>query len=136
MKCHLTLPACLFAALLTVALATGSVLFFMLSVLVLLCAIAGAVSVIWASSTLTVSAELSDRTVRRGDALTQYGKGQYLVLLVNTTRENCVVIQKRINDRFIIGRQRSAIRYYVNSVFWTPRFEQTDKSQRQENGHE
>ena len=67
MKCHLTLPACLFAALLTVALATGSVLFFMLSVLVLLCAIAGAVSVIWASSTLTVSAELSDRTVRRGD---------------------------------------------------------------------
>ena len=67
MKCHLTLPACLFAGLLTVALATGSVLFFMLSVLVLLCAIAGAVSVIWASSTLTVSAELSDRTVRRGD---------------------------------------------------------------------
>ena len=59
-------------------------------------------------------------TVRRGDSLTQYGKGQYLVLLVNTTRENCVIIQKRINDRFIIGRQRSSIRYYVNSVFWEP----------------
>ncbi|MDO4990553.1 MAG: BTAD domain-containing putative transcriptional regulator [Eubacteriales bacterium] len=57
-------------------------------------------------------------TVRRGDTMTQYGKGQYLVLLVNTTRENCVVIQKRINDRFIIGRQRSSIQYYVNSVFW------------------
>lgn len=62
------------------------------------------------------------RTIRRGDAMTQYGKGQYLVLLVNTTRENCVVIQKRINDRFIIGRQRSAIQYYVNSVFWESDF--------------
>ena len=57
-------------------------------------------------------------TIRRGDAITQYGKGQYLVLLVNTTRENCVVIQKRINDRFLIGRQRSSIQYYVKSVFW------------------
>ena len=76
------------------------------------------------------------RSVRRGDAMCQYGKGQVLVLLVNTTRENCEVIQRRINERFIIGRQRIGIRYYVNSVFWTPRFEQTDKSQRQENGHE
>ena len=76
------------------------------------------------------------RSVRRGDAMCQYGKGQVLVLLVNTTRENCEVIQQRINERFIIGRQRIGIRYYVNSVFWTPRFEQTDKSQRQENGHE
>ena len=59
-------------------------------------------------------------TVRRSDAMTQYGKGQYLVLLVNTSRENCVVIQKRINDHFIIGRQRSSIRYFVNSVFWEP----------------
>ena len=66
-------------------------------------------------------------TIRRGDALTQYGKGQFLVLLVNTTRENCTVIQKRINDRFIIGRQRSAIQYYVNSVFWEPDFGQGGK---------
>ena len=60
------------------------------------------------------------RSIRRGDALTQYGRGQYLVLLVNTTRENCVVVQKRINDHFIIGRQRSSIQYYVNSMFWEP----------------
>lgn len=60
------------------------------------------------------------RTIRRGDAMTQYGKGQYLALLVNTTRENCAVIQKRINDHFIIGRQRSSIKYYVNSVFFEP----------------
>ena len=48
----------------------------------------------------------------------QYGKGQYLALLVNTTRENCGIVQKRINERFILGRQRTKIEYYVNSVFW------------------
>ena len=69
-------------------------------------------------------------TIRRGDAMTQYGKGQYLVLLVNTTRENCIVIQKRINDRFIVGRQRSSIQYYVNSVFWEPDFQQPGKQER------
>ena len=70
------------------------------------------------------------RTIRRSDALTQYGKGQYLVLLVNTTRENCVIIQKRINDRFIIGRQRSSIQYYVNSMFWEPSAAQQEKKEK------
>ena len=74
------------------------------------------------------------RSIRRGDAMTQYGKGQYLVLLVNTTRENCGVIQKRINYHFIVGRQRSSIQYYVNSVFWEPDFKQTEKGQRQGEG--
>lgn len=60
------------------------------------------------------------RTIRRGDAMCQYGKGQCLVLLVNTTRENCTLIQKRINQRFVQGRQRSGIQYYVNSLFWVP----------------
>ncbi len=59
-------------------------------------------------------------SIRRGDAMCQYGKGQYLALLVNTTRENCAIVQKRINERFLIGRQRSRIEYYVNSMFWTP----------------
>lgn len=59
-------------------------------------------------------------SIRRGDAACQYGKGQFLALLVNTTRENCGVIQKRINYRFIVGRQRAGIEYYVNSVFWQP----------------
>ena len=48
----------------------------------------------------------------------RYGKGQVLVLLVNTTRENCGVIQGRINHEFIVGRQRTGIQYYVNSLFW------------------
>ena len=58
------------------------------------------------------------RSIRRGDAMCQYGKGQYLALLVNTTRENCSIVQRRINERFILGRQRMRIEYYVNSVFW------------------
>ena len=72
------------------------------------------------------------RSIRRGDAMCQYGKGQFLALLVNTTRENCGVVQKRINERFIIGRQRTKIEYYVNSVFWIPPIELTDPGMRQE----
>ena len=70
------------------------------------------------------------QSIRRGDAMCQYGKGQYLVLLVNTTRENCSVVQNRINDRFIVGRQRTKIQYYINSVFWVPPLELTDPGMR------
>lgn len=59
-------------------------------------------------------------SVRRGDTLTRYGKGQCLVLLVNTTRENCTIIQRRINAKFIIGRQRTGVEYHVSSVIWAP----------------
>ena len=71
-------------------------------------------------------------SIRRGDAMTRYGRGQYLALLVNTTRENCSVVQKRINERFLIGRQRSRIEYYVNSVFWVPQVDVTDEADRRE----
>lgn len=54
--------------------------------------------------------------VRQSDAINKYGKGQFLVLLVNTSRENCGLIQKRINQNFIVGRQRTGIQYHVNSV--------------------
>lgn len=67
--------------------------------------------------------ELSERlgdaicqSVRHSDAINRYGKGQYLVLLINTTRENCEVVQRRINYHFIVGRQRTGVQYYVNSV--------------------
>lgn len=59
------------------------------------------------------------QSVRRGDAVNRYGRGQYLVLLVNTTRENCSVLQRRINCRFLVGRQRTGVRYYVSSVICT-----------------
>ena len=67
--------------------------------------------------------ELSERlkdaicsSVRRSDAVCRYGKGQYLVLLINTTSEDCSIVQRRINDHFIIRRQRTGIRYHVNIV--------------------
>lgn len=55
-------------------------------------------------------------SVRQSDAINKYGKGQYLVLLVNTTRENCSIVQRRINQNFIVGRQRTGVQYHVNSV--------------------
>lgn len=55
-------------------------------------------------------------SIRRGDTLCRYGRSQYLTLLINTTRESCTVVQKRINEKFVIGRQRIGIRYHVNSV--------------------
>lgn len=63
-------------------------------------------------------------SVRRSDAVNQYGKGQYLVLLINTTRENCKILQKRINSHFQIRRQRIGVQYRVKSVICTPEMEQ------------
>ena len=67
--------------------------------------------------------ELSDRlgdairkSIRQGDAINRYGKGQYLVLLVNITLENCAIVQKRINSNFLIGRQRTGVEYHVSPV--------------------
>ena len=59
-------------------------------------------------------------SVRRSDAICRYGKGQYLALLLNTTREDCGVVQKRINNRFLAGTQRAGVEYFVNSVIFTP----------------
>lgn len=55
-------------------------------------------------------------SVRHGDIINQYGKGQFLVLLINTTREDCDIIEERIDRRFIVGRQRTGVEYHVNSV--------------------
>lgn len=71
--------------------------------------------------------ELSDRlqeavtrSVRHSDTVTKYGKGQFLVLLVNTSRENCGVVQRRIDNNFKSGRQRTGIDYEVKSVIISP----------------
>ena len=67
--------------------------------------------------------ELSERlgecirkAVRRSDVISRYGRGQYLVLLVNTTREDCEVVQKRITRKFLVNRQRIRVQYHVSSV--------------------
>lgn len=71
--------------------------------------------------------ELSDRlmdaivhSVRHSDTVAKYGKGQYLVLLVNTTKENCSIVQRRVDKNFIVGRQRTGIDYSVKSVIVSP----------------
>ena len=56
------------------------------------------------------------RSVRRSDTVTRYGKGQYLVLLANTTSENCSIVQRRISQNFVVGRQRTGVEYYISSV--------------------
>lgn len=60
--------------------------------------------------------ESARKSVRRSDTVCIYGKGQCLILLVNTTRENCAIIQRRINGTFIEGRQRISIQYDVSAV--------------------
>ena len=55
-------------------------------------------------------------SIRRGDIMSQYGKGQFLVLLINTTRENCGIVERRISQRFLAEGQRTGVRYYVSSV--------------------
>lgn len=56
------------------------------------------------------------QSVRHGDIINQYGDGQYLVLLINTTRENCEIVEKRINQRFRAEGQRTGVQYHINSV--------------------
>lgn len=55
-------------------------------------------------------------SVRHGDIINQYGNGQFLVLLVNTTRENCEIVERRINHNFMAEGQRTGVQYHVNSV--------------------
>ena len=54
--------------------------------------------------------------VRRSDVINRYGRGQYLVLLVNTTREDCKVVQRRITQNFTVNRQRISVQFHVSSV--------------------
>ena len=67
MKCKLAFPLALTAMLLLIALSTGSLLFYTLSILVILCVFTGLAGVLWTAGTLSCSAALSDITVRRGE---------------------------------------------------------------------
>lgn len=51
-----------------------------------------------------------------GDVVTRYGRGQYLVLLINTKPEDCQEIQKRIDAQFRKKNTVYEIRYNVKSV--------------------
>ena len=67
MRFRFTFPLAVFLMLLTVALCTGSQLFLLLSILILLVVAAAFIAVFWASATLTVDGQLSGETVYRGD---------------------------------------------------------------------
>ena len=67
--------------------------------------------------------ELSERlrqtiieSVRHTDTVTRYGKGQYLVLLINTTEEDCSIVSGRISSRFIREGQRTSLSYSVSNI--------------------
>ena len=66
------------------------------------------------------------QSVRHSDTVTRYGKGQFLVLLFNTTRENCKIIEDRIDSHFLVGKQRTGVEYSVNSVILS-KFDFTQK---------
>ena len=50
------------------------------------------------------------------DTICSYGKGQCLILLPNAAKEDCVLLQQRINSRFIVGRQRISIKYDISQI--------------------
>ncbi len=67
--------------------------------------------------------ELSDRlgeaivhSIRRSDVVNRYGSGQYLILLLNITLEDCRVVQKRIDRMFLSSRQRTGVAYHVSGI--------------------
>jgi len=69
MKLRFTLPVSLVLLLLTVALCTGSQLFLLLSVLVVIAVLWSLIAVLWASATLSVDGNLAEQTVHRGEDL-------------------------------------------------------------------
>ena len=69
MKIRFAFPLAVFLMLLTVALCTGSQLFLLLSVLIVLVFLFALLGVVWASATLKTDSDLGENTVRRGENL-------------------------------------------------------------------
>ena len=66
-----------------------------------------------------LSARLKDailNSVRYSDTVTRYGKGQFLVLLIDTTKEGYEAVEKRINSKFMKNGQRTGVSYSVSNV--------------------
>ena len=67
MKAHLTIPFTVFVTLLTAAMATGSPLLYLLALLTALTVMLCFFGVLWAGTTIRISAEITEETVHRGD---------------------------------------------------------------------
>ena len=59
-------------------------------------------------------------SIRHSDTFTRYGKGQYLILLTNTSREDCEVVRKRIDRNFLSPGQRTGVEYQINTAIICP----------------
>ena len=70
MRFRLSLPLALTAFLAVTALATGSPLFLLLAITLVLIILAEFLAVLWASATLRISAEISEGVVHRGEEAT------------------------------------------------------------------
>jgi len=55
-------------------------------------------------------------SVRHSDIVCRYNKSQFLILLINTTREDCSIVEDRINRKFKTEGQRTGLRYTVSNV--------------------
>lgn len=61
-------------------------------------------------------AESICKSVRNSDVVCRYSKSQYLVLLINTTREDCGIVEDRINRNFRTEGQRTGLKFHVSGV--------------------
>lgn len=55
-------------------------------------------------------------SIRKSDVFCRYGTGQYLILLLNTTRENCDIVTNRISRSFAAKCRRCNISYIISDV--------------------
>jgi GGDEF domain-containing protein len=55
-------------------------------------------------------------SVRKGDAICRYGKGQYIILLMNIDRISCDVVRDRINTKFGLRYKGCTIDYHVEPL--------------------
>ena len=59
-------------------------------------------------------------SIRHSDTVSKYGRGQYLVLLTNTSREDCEIVRKRIDKTFLSPSQRTGVDYQINTAIISP----------------
>lgn len=67
----------------------------------------------------TLSPKLADsicHSIRRSDAVCRYGDGQFLVLLVNISLEDCSIVQKRIDNSFVAGSKKTGVVYSCRNL--------------------
>lgn len=55
-------------------------------------------------------------SIRKSDVYAKYGRVQFLILMIGISREDCAIVQNRINTTFAQMQPSAGIRYHVNSV--------------------